>query len=89
MNVPPDHRLFKSRTDYAVLVAGNEAMRDSPAMLQGYLLGLETAAAACRSHIISASEKFGPQSSGVRIGRADLCCIQREIRRARLRVIVS
>lgn len=47
----------------------------------GYLVGLRVAEAVCRSHIASAERKFGPRSQGARIGRADLCCIIREIRR--------
>lgn len=49
----------------------------------GYLTGLEIGAAVCRSHIASAIRKFGVKSEGVRIGRADRYCIEREIRRVR------
>lgn len=77
-----DHRLFKSRSDYGYLAQASSVESD-PAVARGYLPGLEIAAAAIRSHILSAARKFGPSSSGVRVGRADLCCIEREIRRTR------
>lgn len=84
MMVGVDHAFFKSRTDYGVLVGGRLALSGNETMARGYLLGLEIAGGICRSHIISAAEKFGAKSSGVRIGRADLCCIEREIRRVKL-----
>jgi hypothetical protein len=84
--IEPDHRLFKSRTDFGSLAIERDVMAASSDIMRGYLLGLETAAAVCRSHIVSATEKFGPASSGVKIGRADLCCIQREIRRTKIKI---
>lgn len=83
MQVAPDHKLFQSRTDIGRLAVAIKAMADNPVMLTGYLLGLEICAGVCRSHIVSAAEKFGPKSSAVRLGRADLCCIEREIRRVK------
>lgn len=81
--VAVDHKLFKSRSNLGMLAAERQILAVSPQALRGYLLGLETSAAACRSHIISAAQKFGAKSTGVRVGRADLCCIEREIRRTR------
>lgn len=78
-----NHRLFKSRSNMGYLASGHANLDSSEEKIAGYILGLETAAAACRSHIVSAAVKFGEKSEGVRIGRADLCCIEREIRRAR------
>jgi hypothetical protein len=80
--IPVDHKLFKSRTDHG-LYRARETVKDNPEALRGYILGLEVAAGVCRSHIVSAAEKFGERSEGVRLGRADLCCIERELRRSR------
>ena len=87
--IKADHKLFQSRTDWGALAAGRNCLGENSDMLRGYLLGLETAAGACRSHIVSAAKKFGEKSSGVKIGRADLCCIQREIRRTKVIIDVS
>ena len=63
------------------LAARRMAALADPKAAAGYLTGLEIGAAVCLSHIASATRKFGAKSDGVRIGRADLCCIEREIRR--------
>ncbi len=75
-----DHKPFRSRTDYGT-IAARETTLTNPDALCGYILGLEVAAGICRSHIISAAEKLGPKSDAVKIDKADLYCIEREIRR--------
>lgn len=86
MTLGADHRLFRSRSDFGYLAVGRQAVSGNAEMLRGYIFGLEIAAAACRSHIVSAAEKFGEKSDGVRVGLLDLYCIEREIRRQRARI---
>lgn len=87
MTISLNHTLFQNRTDLSALATGRSSLKSDSAMMRGYLLGLEVAAAMCRSHIVSAAKKFGTKSDGVRIGRADLCCIEREIRRVKRGII--
>jgi hypothetical protein len=83
MTIQPLHSLFQSRTRYGEIAIGLSSIEGNSSAISGYLLGLEVAAAVCRSHIVSAAMKFGEKSVGVRVGRADLCCIEREIRRTK------